>query len=192
MERIILTVYGQAIAKERHHSIPANIPEDYPETGTATGQVQHTTYTPAGKEGWIDCIREQALIVRSGSKRWLGPVILNLTSYQSWPEEIPEYDWDTAVPFTSPNCYDLLKLVMDALHGSVWKNDGQVVGGNTRKRYGSPPRVEIELLLLTTEDTRRMLRLEELERIITMDNEISEGLDGWLARGEQFCDFSRN
>ena len=49
------------------------------------------------------------------------------------------------LPCVEPDGDNYEKLLNDALKGKVFANDGQITTCITRKRYGSPPRIEVEI-----------------------------------------------
>lgn len=48
-------------------------------------------------------------------------------------------------PTTKPDIDNVEKAVFDALNGTVWKDDVQVVNVSKRKRYGATPRVIVTI-----------------------------------------------
>jgi Holliday junction resolvase RusA-like endonuclease len=67
-----------------------------------------------------------------------GPVALEVTFYLPKGKTVKR-----DLPTTKPDIDKLLRCVLDALTGIVYKDDGQVVGVLCIKRYDDRPRVEI-------------------------------------------------
>ena len=61
-------------------------------------------------------------------------------------------------PHVKPDDDNYRKLVLDALNGMFWHDDGQVCGGSSVKIYGHPPRTIIRISQLTADDARELLR----------------------------------
>lgn len=57
-------------------------------------------------------------------------------------------DW----PHVKPDDDNYRKLVLDALTGMFWHDDGQVCGGESYKIYGSPPRTFISIRAMFVDD----------------------------------------
>jgi Holliday junction resolvase RusA-like endonuclease len=49
-------------------------------------------------------------------------------------------------PVVRPDWDNYAKLVMDACNGYLWADDSQVCSCLTNKEYGTPPRIEIEVV----------------------------------------------
>lgn len=77
-----------------------------------------------------------------------GPIKVNLTFYMPMPESwsgVKKRRMEGAPHTTKPDRDNLEKGVCDALNKIVWKDDGQVCDGRTRKFYSNEPRIEIEI-----------------------------------------------
>lgn len=82
--------------------------------------------------------------------RLTGPVRMSIVAYRA--KGLPRSKAARAdamagrlVPTTRPDATNLQKLAEDALQGICYEDDSQVVDVRTRKRYGDPPRLEIEV-----------------------------------------------
>lgn len=78
-----------------------------------------------------------------------GPITINLTFYLPMPEswsKKKKIESDGQMHVSKPDRDNLEKGICDALNKIVWKDDGQVCDGRTRKFYSSEPRVEIEIV----------------------------------------------
>ena len=70
------------------------------------------------------------------------PVKLQATFYLLKPKSIPK---KRTAPVTKPDFDNYSKLVADALSEFVYHNDAQITTAIIRKRYGTPPRIEIDV-----------------------------------------------
>lgn len=83
---------------------------------------------------------------------WTGPVMLRFTAVfevpESWPRALKEAAATGAVYHSGrPDKDNIEKLIVDALNGWAFVDDGQIQGGGV-KRYGGPARIDVELTLL--------------------------------------------
>lgn len=77
-----------------------------------------------------------------------GPIEANLTFFMPIPDSWSKKKQDRfdGQPHTSkPDRDNLEKGVLDSFNKIVWKDDGQVCDGRTRKFYSREPRIEIEI-----------------------------------------------
>ena len=68
------------------------------------------------------------------------PLVVLVTFYRARPEHLPK---KVLYPVTKPDGNNYESLLFDALNGFVWPDDKQVVDCHWRKRFGSPPRIEL-------------------------------------------------
>jgi len=125
---ISFTAYGQPIPKARARTV--RLPN---------GIVR--SYTPKKTASWEESIRTQALDYRP-EKLLDGPLELEATFYLLKPKSRPKKH---IYPATKPDLDNLCKSVTDALEGLIYTNDSRFVDKIIRKRYGDPPRVEVEI-----------------------------------------------
>lgn len=99
------------------------------------------TFSPRSRTGWEDLIRWQALQHRP--ERLLdGPLALKCVFYMPRPKSAPKRrEWNDR----RPDIDNLFKSVADALKGLVFVEDARIARAEVEKRYGEPPRVEVEV-----------------------------------------------
>ena len=102
----------------------------------------HPTKTVA----WRQVVLLAALAeIRSRGSRWpgllSGPLAVRATFYLAQPRSARR----RALPHVKPDLDKLLRAVGDALTGTVYADDSQVVSIAAAKLYGEPPRAEIEV-----------------------------------------------
>lgn len=96
--------------------------------------------------------KDEATASASAEIRWLvqmerpvkmeGPLYLRATFYLAKPKSVPK---KRIFPCTRPDVDNYVKLVMDALNGTCWIDDAQVVRLEVEKAYGDPERIELEV-----------------------------------------------
>lgn len=84
---------------------------------------------------------------------WTGPIMLRFTAVfdvpDSWPKALKEAAASGAVYHSGrPDKDNIEKLIVDALNGWAFVDDGQIQGGGV-KRYGGPARIDVRLTLLS-------------------------------------------
>ncbi|KKK83986.1 hypothetical protein LCGC14_2787870 [marine sediment metagenome] len=67
---------------------------------------------------------------------------LAVTFYRAKPKSAPKR---LSMPLTRPDLDNYLKLLLDALNGYAFPDDGQVTRISAAKRFGDPPRIELVL-----------------------------------------------
>lgn len=87
---------------------------------------------------------------------WTGPVMLRFTAIfevpASWPKKLQEAARQGVIYHTAkPDKDNIEKLLVDALNGWAFMDDAQIQGGGV-KRYGSPARLDVELISLAQPD----------------------------------------
>lgn len=70
------------------------------------------------------------------------PIMLIATFYRPRPKSLPKR---VTMPITRPDTDNCFKLVADALEKFVYDNDSQITTAIIKKRFGNPPRIELEL-----------------------------------------------
>lgn len=70
------------------------------------------------------------------------PVRLEATFYRERPKSLSK---KVLLPVTRPDWDNYAKLLTDALEKYVYGNDSQITDARIRKRFGSPPRIELTL-----------------------------------------------
>ena len=134
MNRIETIIYVEPVAKAR------------PRSTIIAGRVR--TYTPAKtrkSEAMIEAmIRTQVMEI--GAFEEGVPLRLKATFYRERPKHLPKR---VTMPVSRPDYDNYAKLLTDALEKFVYKNDSQITSAYIKKRFGSPPRIE----LLITEDS---------------------------------------
>jgi len=70
------------------------------------------------------------------------PIKLTATFYRSRPKSLPKR---VELPVTRPDWDQYGKLLCDALEKFLYDNDSQITSAIIKKRYGSPPRIELEM-----------------------------------------------
>lgn len=125
---IQFVVYGLPIGKARPKF--ARLPN---------GSVR--TYTPKKTGSWEDNIRLQALEHRP-AQLLDGPLAARITFYLPRPKSAPRR---VTMPATKPDLDNLAKAVFDALEGIIYINDSRFVRKDLAKKFGDPPRVEVEI-----------------------------------------------
>lgn len=78
---------------------------------------------------------------------WQGPVSIGVVFYLPRPKSLPKR---VEYPTKKPDCDKLVRGILDALTGILWRDDSQVVEMAARKLYGDPPRAEITVQELPT------------------------------------------
>ena len=70
------------------------------------------------------------------------PIHMEATFYRLKPKSTSKR---VKLPVTSPDLDNYTKLLTDALEKYVYNNDSQITTMFVKKRYGSPPRIELTL-----------------------------------------------
>lgn len=101
-------------------------------------------YTPARTTQLENAIRDKVIELREYFDKGV-PLKLEATFYLEKPSTVPK---KRILPVVRPDLDNLTKLLTDSLEKFVYKDDAQIVDCYTRKRYGSPPRIELCILKL--------------------------------------------
>ena len=130
MNIIETTIYVVPTAKAR------------PKSTIFHGHVQ--TYTPVKTrhaEAMIEAmIRTQVMAI--GTFEEGIPLRMEATFYRDRPKHLPKR---VTMPVSRPDYDNYAKLLTDALEKFVYKNDSQICTALIKKRFGSPPRIELKL-----------------------------------------------
>ena len=70
------------------------------------------------------------------------PLILTATFYREKPKSLPKR---VTMPVARPDWDNYGKLISDALEKFVYANDSQITTAVIKKRFGSPPRIELNI-----------------------------------------------
>lgn len=70
------------------------------------------------------------------------PICLSATFYRSRPKSLKK---SIELPVSRPDFDQYTKLLCDALEKFLYDNDSQITTALIKKRYGSPPRIELEM-----------------------------------------------
>lgn len=123
--------------------------------GTPTGQVAVSDANPRAK-GWQQEVRYAAIHALNGASDNAlldGPLGLRVRFYRSRPAGHMGTGKNAGVvkasapayPISRPDATKILRGLEDALTGTVWRDDAQVVVQDARKLYGEPERTEVEV-----------------------------------------------
>ena len=130
MNKIETIIYVEPTAKAR------------PRSTIIAGRVR--TYTPAKTkkaEAMIEAmIRTQ--VMELGAFDDGVPLRLEATFYRERPKSLPKR---VIMPVSRPDYDNYAKLLTDALEKFVYKNDSQICTALIKKRFGSPPRIELTI-----------------------------------------------
>lgn len=126
MNKIETIIYVEPMAKAR------------PRSTIIAGRVH--TYTPKKTKNAEAMIRTQ--VMELGAFGDGVPLRLEATFYRDRPKSLPKR---VTMPVSRPDYDNYAKLLTDALEKFVYKNDSQITTALVRKRFGSPPRIELKL-----------------------------------------------
>jgi len=70
------------------------------------------------------------------------PLRLEATFFRQRPKSLPKR---VTLPVTKPDLSNYLKTLEDALEKFVYRDDSQIVDLHVKKRFGSPPRIELTI-----------------------------------------------
>lgn len=135
-KKISFTVVGQPVPKAR-----AIV------TDKRNKQGKKITFTPKRTQyAEADFIRQAA--IHAPKIPLSGPICLDVTFYMPIPKSWPEWKKEAAReykirPISTPDRDNLLKLVQDAMNKVFWKDDAQVVEGQTAKYYSDEPGIGV-------------------------------------------------
>ena len=98
-------------------------------------------YSPSGTVKTEAFIRE-SLMVRGYQFDSGIPLKLRATFYKEKPKSTPK---KIQYPVTRPDLDQYLKLLLDACQKYIFPDDAQITTAIIRKRFGTPPRIELVL-----------------------------------------------
>lgn len=98
------------------------------------------SYTPQKTVHSESLIREA--VIGSGFFDAGIPLKLEATFYRPKPKSTPKR---VELPVTRPDWDNLGKLLTDSLEKFIYENDSQITTALIKKRFGSPPRIEIKM-----------------------------------------------
>jgi Holliday junction resolvase RusA-like endonuclease len=100
-------------------------------------------YSPSENKKAEDAIRREATrqLDMQPIKKDV-PLILKAVFYRRKPDSKSK---KVLYPVSKPDIVNYLSLLCDALEAFAYENDSQIVDVIVGKRYGSPPRIEIEI-----------------------------------------------
>ena len=102
------------------------------------------TYTPKKvreAEAYIQA-RIQDIVMEKGAFGEGVPLKMEAVFYRQRPRSLPK---KVKLPVTRPDWDNLGKLVTDALEKYIYPSDAQITTVIIKKRFGSPPRIELTL-----------------------------------------------
>ena len=108
------------------------------------------TYTPKKTRDAELMIRSHVLrVMEHGAFDEGVPLRLEATFYRDRPKSLPKR---ITMPVSRPDYDNYAKLLTDALETCVYKNDSQITTAWVKKRFGSPPRIELLIEVDSTEE----------------------------------------
>lgn len=117
-------------------------PKGRPRSTVIQGRVH--TYTPkktrSAEAMIMAMIRTQ--VMEFGTFEDGVPLRLEATFYRERPKSLPKR---VIMPVSRPDYDNYTKLLTDALEKFIYKNDSQITSAYIKKRFGSPPRIELKL-----------------------------------------------
>lgn len=100
------------------------------------------SFTPTKTAHAETVIRTELMKLRPFYNRSV-PLVVMATFFRSRPKSIPK---SVTLPTSKPDWDNYAKLLMDAMEKFIYENDSQITTAVIKKRFGSPPRIEIEIL----------------------------------------------
>lgn len=117
-----------------------------------------TRDTPARVASFVDeqtAAAKEAVILFAKRHRppkgLTGPLRIDVVFVVAAPTRL-DADRSRLWPHVKPDLDNYLKLILDALNGIFWRDDGQVCAITSAKVYGHPPRSIVRVSPLTVED----------------------------------------
>lgn len=98
-------------------------------------------YTPSKTAHAENLIRDKVMALEMGYPREV-PLVLEATFYRSRPKSTKK---KVVLPVTRPDWDNYGKLLTDALEKFAYDDDGQITTAIIKKRFGSPPRIELRI-----------------------------------------------
>lgn len=102
------------------------------------------TYTPAKTRLAEAVIQTQIRqeVLKHGVFGGDQPIRLVAIFYRPRPKHLPKR---VTLPIARPDVDNMYKLLADSLEKFVYANDSQITSADIKKRFGSPPRIELLL-----------------------------------------------
>ena len=122
-----ITIYVEPVGKGRPRTI---------RKGNKT-----ITYTPPTTAHAESLIREQVMKLEAFYTKEC-PLLLEATFFRAPPKHLPKR---ITLPVTRPDWDNYGKLLTDALEKFVYVSDSQITTAIIKKRFGSPPRIELSI-----------------------------------------------
>jgi Holliday junction resolvase RusA-like endonuclease len=132
--KIQTTIYVQPTPKARPRS----------RIGRKGSQAFVQTYTPRKTREAESMIKAmiRTQVMKLGKFAPEVPIRLKATFFRERPKSLPKR---VLLPVARPDANNYLSLLQDALNKFVWSDDAQITTVFVRKRFGSPPRIELLL-----------------------------------------------
>lgn len=113
-------------------------------------------YEPSGNREAMWRLREAAE-GQCGPEPFRGPLRVSLTAWMPLPKATAKYRRRTVRPTKRPDLDNLVKLLLEAMHGLLWRDDAQIVELVASKRYaleedGRMPSWELRVTELDQEE----------------------------------------
>ncbi len=98
-------------------------------------------YTPHTTAHAESLIREHVMKLEQSFGEKI-PLYLEATFFRSRPKHLPKR---VTMPVSRPDWDNYAKLLTDALEKFIYPNDSQITTATIKKRFGTPPRIELEI-----------------------------------------------
>lgn len=102
---------------------------------------KYRSYTPGKTAHAENLIRDKLLDLERGFPNKT-PIRVEATFYRVKPKSAPKR---VTLPATRPDIDNYFKLLTDALEKFIYPNDSQITTAIIKKRFGSPPRIELKM-----------------------------------------------
>ena len=119
-----------------------------------TKKGQSVTFTPTKTAHAENLIRDKVLELKTFSPNDI-PLVLKATFFRTRPKSLKK---SVVLPVSRPDWDNYGKLLCDALEGFLYANDSQITTALIKKRFGSPPRIELEIMEEETEGESQQLK----------------------------------
>ncbi len=108
------------------------------------------TYDPPKCKAYKQKVGLIAKAIMHGREPLAGPVKMSVLIFRDIPKSWSKKKKAAAIggaiyPTSKPDIDNLLKGIMDALKGIIWKDDAQVISVEARKSYDVIPRVWVQV-----------------------------------------------
>jgi len=116
-------------------------PKARPRIGTSRKTGKKYAYTPKPTVHAENLIRDRVMETDQSFEAGT-PIKLVATFFRVKPKSTPKR---VLLPVTKPDWDNMGKLLGDALEHFVYYSDSQITTALIKKRFGSPPRIELEM-----------------------------------------------